>query len=52
MNSIFEVVKTVNGIDIFRVKGSNGLFHIRLDGNRFLIFHTLEEAVAYIQKNT
>ena len=52
MNSIFEVVKTVKGIAIYRVKGSNGLFHIRLDGNRFLIFVTLEDAVDYILKRT
>lgn len=46
---MYETVKTVNGYDITRMKGSRKAYHVRLDRKRFLTFRTIREAVKYIQ---
>ena len=46
---MYETVKTVNGYDITRMKGSRKAYHVRLDSKKFLTFRTIREAVEYIQ---
>lgn len=52
---MYEVVKTVNGINITRMVGSHGYYHVNLrdpDGRGFYEFHTfrtIKAAVKFIE---
>lgn len=47
----YETVKTVNGHSIFRMIGTHGFYHIRLDAHREVTFRTIKAAVAYIEQH-
>lgn len=53
MESIYETVKTVNGYDITRMKGSHGCYHVNVrEGKGWREFHTFrttKAAVEFIQ---
>lgn len=53
MESIYETVKTVNGYDITRMKGSHGCYHVNVrEGKGWREFHTfktIKAAVEFIQ---
>lgn len=50
---MYEVVKTVKGYDITRMKGSKGAYHVNIkEGKGFREFHTfktIKEAVEFIE---
>ena len=51
---MYEVVKTVKGYDIIRMKGTKGIYHINIrEGKGFKEFHTfrtIKAAVEFIEK--
>lgn len=53
MESIYETVKTVNGYDITRMKGSHGCYHVNVREGKgwreFHTFRTIKAAVEFIQ---
>jgi len=52
MNSIYETVKTVNGYEIKRMKGTHGFYHITVrEDNKtgFKEFHTFKTIKAAAQ---
>ena len=51
MESIYEVVKTVNGHDIYRLKGSRGFYHVAIRQNVTINFRTIKAAAAYIESS-
>jgi len=47
---MYEVVKTVNGIDIIRMKGTKGVYHISLrEGKGWKEFHTFRSVKAAVK---
>lgn len=46
---MYETVKTVNGKEIYKMKGSRGCYHVRLDERRFVTFRTIKAAVEYCE---
>lgn len=46
---MFETVKVVNGYAITRLVGSQRFYTVRLGAHRFVTFHTIKAAAAYIQ---
>jgi len=50
---MYEVVKTINGQDILRMKGTRGAYHINIrEGKGFKEFHTfktIKEAVKFLE---
>lgn len=51
MESIYEVVKTVNGRDIYRMKGTRRYYHVAIRKNVIITFHTIKAAAAYIESS-
>lgn len=53
MESIYETVKTVNGYDITRMKGSHGCYHVNVREGKgwreFHTFRTIKAAAEFIQ---
>ena len=53
-NKMYEVVKTVKGYDIIRMKGTKGAYHVNVrEGKGFREFHTfktIKAAVEFIEK--
>jgi hypothetical protein len=53
MESIYETVKTVNGYDIYRMKGTHGCYHVNVREDKgwreFHTFRTIKAAVQFIQ---
>jgi hypothetical protein len=53
-NKMYEVVKTVKGYDIVRMKGTKGAYHVNVrEGKGFREFHTfktIKAAVEFIEK--
>lgn len=51
---MYEVVKTVKGYDIYRMKGTHGAYHVNIrEGNGFREFHTfrtIKAATEFIEK--
>ena len=45
---MYETVKTVKGYNIERMIGTRRFYHVRLDAHRFVTFHTIKAAAAYI----
>lgn len=39
---MYEVVKTVNGHDIYRMKGTRGFYHVRLNKHKRMVFKTIK----------
>ena len=50
---MYEVVKTVNGHDIIRMKGTRGYYHVNIRENKgwreFHTFRTIKAAVAFCE---
>ena len=50
----YETVKTVNGIDIYRMKGTRGAYHVNIrEGKGFREYHTfrtIKAAAEFITK--
>lgn len=47
---MYEVVRTVKGIDIVRMKGSRGCYHVNIrEGNGWREFHTFKTIKAAAQ---
>lgn len=47
---MYEVVKTVNGFDITRMKGTKGCYHVNVrEGRGFREFHTFRTIKAAVQ---
>lgn len=47
---MFEVVKTVNGYDITRMKGTKGHYHVTVrEGKGFREFHTFKTIKAAVE---
>ena len=53
MESIYETVKTVNGYEIKRMKGTHGAYHVNVREGKgwreFHTFRTIKAAVEFIQ---
>lgn len=47
---MYEVVKTVNGHDIYRMKGTRGVYHVRLNKHSRVTFKTIKAAAEYCSK--
>lgn len=51
---MYEIVKTVNGYDIYRMKGTKGAYHVNVrEGKGFREFHTfrtIKAAAEFIEK--
>lgn len=47
---MYEVVKTVNGHDIYRMKGTRGFYHVRLNKHSRIVFKTIKAAAEYYSK--
>lgn len=51
---MYEVVRTVKGYDITRMKGTRGIYHVNVrEGNGWKEFHTfrtIKAAVEFIEK--
>jgi hypothetical protein len=47
---MYEVVKTVNGHDIYRMKGTRGFYHARLNKHSRIVFKTIKAAAEYCSK--
>lgn len=54
VRQMYEVVKTVKGYDITRMKGTKGAYHVNVrEGNGFREFHTfrtIKAASEFIEK--
>ena len=54
MTKMYEVVKTVKGYEITRMKGTHGFYHVNVrEGKGFKEFHTfrtIKAAVEFINK--
>lgn len=46
---MYEVVKTVKGHDIYRMKGTKGFYHVDIRKNVFRNFRTIKAAAAFIE---
>lgn len=46
---MFETVKTVNGYEIKRMKGTHGVYHINIRNGVFLTFKTIKAAAAFCE---
>lgn len=49
MLSMYEVVKTVNGHDVYRMKGTKGFYHVDIRKNVWRSFRTIKAATAFIE---
>ena len=54
MESIYETVKTINGYDIKRMKGTRGFYHVNVretaaGWKEFHTFRTIKAAAAFIE---
>ena len=47
--SIYETVKTVNGHDIKRMKGSRSAYHVSIRAGEFRTFKTIKAAAHFIE---
>ena len=48
--AMYEVVKTVKGYDITRMKGTRGSYHVNVcEGNGFREFHTFKSIKAAVE---
>lgn len=45
---MYEVVKTVKGYEITRMKGTRGVYHVRLGAKSFVTFRTIKAAEGFI----
>lgn len=46
---MYETVKTVNGHDIYRMKGTKGCYHVEIKKNVECIFKTIKAAAAFCE---
>ena len=46
---MYEVVKTVNGHDITRMKGTHGFYHVSIRAGVERTFRTIKSAVAFCE---
>lgn len=46
---MYETVRTINGYNIIRMKGTKGCYHVYLDPHRFMTFRTIKAAAGFIQ---
>lgn len=45
---MYETIKTVNGYEIARMKGTHGCYHVNISGgSKFYTFKTIKAAVAF-----
>jgi hypothetical protein len=54
MNSIYETIKTVNGHNIYRMKGTHGCYHVDIKvysnhSKKFMTFNTIKAATAFCE---
>lgn len=47
---MYEVVKTVKGYEITRMKGTKGIYHVTISLGKFLTFRTIKSATEFIEK--
>ena len=47
---MYEVVKTVNGHDIYRMKGTRSFYHVRINKHSRIVFKTIKAAAEYCSK--
>ena len=48
---MYEVVKTVKGTDIIRMKGTQRCYHINIGKNKQVWFKTIKAATEWIAEN-
>ncbi len=46
---MYEVVKTVNGHNIYRMVGSRRFYHIRINAHKEVTFHTIKAAAEWAE---
>lgn len=46
---MYETVKTVNGHDIYRMKGTHGVYHVNFSKNGYCTFRTIKAAAAFCE---
>lgn len=46
---MYEVVKTVNGHAIMRMKGTKGFYHVKIADNKEATFRTIKAAAAFCE---
>lgn len=46
---MYETVKTVNGYNITRMKGTKGVYHVNIKLNIFYTFKTIKAASAFCE---
>ena len=46
---MYETVKVVNGYEIYRMIGTHGFYHVKLNNNTEVIFRTIKAAAAYCE---
>lgn len=46
---MYETVKTVNGHDIYRMKGTKGCYHVNVKENVHCTFKTIKAASAFCE---
>lgn len=49
MSNIYETVKTVNGHNIYRMKGTKGFYHVEIRKGVEHTFRTIKAAAAFIE---
>lgn len=49
MTSIYETVKTVNGYEIKRMKGTHGFYHVWVTDKKEYCFRTIKSAAAFCE---
>ena len=46
---MYETVKIINGKEIYRMKGTKGIYHIRVNENKYYTFRTIKAATAFCE---
>lgn len=46
---MYETIKTVNGYDIYRMKGTHSCYHVNVGKNGYYTFRTIKAAVAFCE---
>ena len=46
---MYEVVKTVNGHNIFRMVGTKGFYHIKINAHKEVNFRTIKAAAEWAE---
>ena len=45
---MYETIRVINGYAIYRMVGTHGVYHVRIESHRFATFNTIKAAVAFI----